>query len=129
MIKLNELVERFPTKQACADRLNWSRQLLDARLSAKKQVWICEGELKWYIEGGALGEASAQPLLDPEKVIAKGGYGLTFEFSHDDDDWIVDELMGYAPSIGAFRKGSGGAHFSTKMRTLPGQKVPREWLK
>lgn len=128
MITLQELVNWFPTKQACADHLNWSRQLLDARLSAKKQVWVCEGSSKWFIEGGPLGKLSEQPLLDPERVLRGGGYGLMFEFSHD-DRWVVDELVGYTPSLGPFRKGVGGAHFSSEMRTRPKQKVPREWLK
>lgn len=125
MIELTEYVQRFTTKQACADHLNWSRQLLDARLSAKKTVLVSESMGRWYIDGGPLQKAPEQPLLNPEKVLRGGGYGVEFEFSYD-DGWVVDQLVGYTPALGAFR---GSAYFSTEMRTRPGQKVPREWLK
>lgn len=128
MIELTEYVRRFATKQACADSLGWSRQLLDARLSAKKTVLVSESRARWYIDGGPLQKPPEQPLLDPERVLRGGGYGLIFEFWYA-DGWVVDQLVGYEPSAGVFRKGAGGAHFSSAMRTRPGQKVPREWLK
>lgn len=126
MIELTEYVRRFATKQACADHLNWSRQLLDARLSAKKTVLVSESRARWYIDGGPLQKAPEQPLLDPENVLRGGGYGLTFEFSYD-DGWVVDQLVGYTPSSRSAIRGS--AYFSSEMRARPGQKVPREWLK
>lgn len=52
LVTLAEFVGEFESLASAARCLGWQPQHLQARLGAKKTIWVCKATKTWYSEGG-----------------------------------------------------------------------------